>query len=132
MSQVAHESDGFRTASEYASGSAYEGRADLGNTQTGDGKKFKGRGYLQLTGRSNYKEAGKALGLDLINNPSLAEEPKNSAAVSLWFWKTKVRPQVPDFMDTERVTKVVNGGFIGLKDRKSYFDKFTKKWNEAP
>jgi predicted chitinase len=132
MSQAAHESDGFRATGEYASGAAYEGRADIGNTQKGDGKKFKGRGYLQITGRSNYKEVGKVLGLDLLNNPSLLEEPKNSAAASLWFWKTKVRPQVPDFMDTERVTKVVNGGFIGLKDRKSYFDKFTKKWNEAP
>tara|TARA_R100000951_G_scaffold13735_2_gene10811 strand:+ start:10681 stop:11922 length:1242 start_codon:yes stop_codon:yes gene_type:complete len=132
MSQVAHESDSFRTAEEYASGSAYEGRADLGNTQVGDGVRYKGRGYIQLTGRSNYKKAGDALGLDLINNPSLAEEPSNAAAISLWFWKTKVKPQVPDFMDTERVTKVVNGGFNGLDDRKDYFDKFTKKWNETP
>lgn len=131
MSQVAHESDSFRTAEEYASGSAYEGRADLGNTQAGDGVRYKGRGYIQLTGRTNYKNAGDALGLDLINNPSLAEEPANAAAISLWFWKTKVKPQVPDFMDTERVTKVVNGGFNGLDDRKKYFDKFTKKWNET-
>jgi predicted chitinase len=130
MAQVAHESDSFRTAKEYASGSAYEGRSDLGNTQAGDGVRYKGRGYIQLTGRSNYEKAGKALGLDLLNNPSLAEEPKNAAAVSLWFWKTKVKPQVPDFMDTERVTKVVNGGFNGLKDRKKYFEKFTKKWSD--
>jgi predicted chitinase len=130
MSQVAHESDSFRTAKEYASGSAYEGRSDLGNTQAGDGVRYKGRGYIQLTGRSNYEKAGKALGLDLLNNPSLAEEPKNAAAVSLWFWKTSVKPQVPDFMDTERVTKVVNGGFNGLKDRKKYFEKFTKKWSD--
>ena len=131
MAQVAHESDNFNTAEEYASGSAYEGRTDLGNTQPGDGKKFKGRGYIQLTGRSNYKKAGDALGIDLVNNPELAEEPENAAAISVWFWKNKVRPQVPDFMDTERVTKVVNGGFNGLTDRLKYFDKFTKQWSDA-
>ena len=131
MSQVAHESDSFKTTKEYASGSAYEGRSDLGNTQQGDGVRYKGRGYIQLTGRSNYNKAGKALNLDLVNNPSLAEDPKNASAISLWFWKTEVKPQIPDFMDTERVTKVVNGGFNGLKDRKDYFDKFTKKWNEV-
>lgn len=130
MAQVAHESDGFNTAKEYASGSAYEGRKDLGNTQPGDGKRYKGRGYIQLTGRSNYEKAGKALGLDLVGNPSLAEDPEVAADVSVWFWETQVRPQVPDFLDTERVTKVVNGGFNGLSDRKSYLEKFTKKWNE--
>ena len=131
MAQVAHESDNFKTSEEYASGAAYEGRKDLGNTQVGDGKKYKGRAYIQLTGRDNYKKAGDALGLDLINNPALAEEPKNAAAISVWFWKTKVKPQVPDFMDTERVTKVVNGGFNGLNDRLKYFDRFTKKWSDA-
>ena len=130
MAQVAHESDGFNTTKEYASGAAYEGRKDLGNTQKGDGKRYKGRGYIQLTGRSNYDKAGKALGLDLVGNPSLAEDPKVAADVSLWFWKTQVKPQVPDFLDTERVTKVVNGGFNGLSDRKSYLEKFTKKWTE--
>ncbi|MCP4487798.1 MAG: hypothetical protein GY820_10845 [Gammaproteobacteria bacterium] len=130
MAQVAHESDSFRTAKEYASGAAYEGRKDLGNTQPGDGKRYKGRGYIQLTGRANYEKAGKALGLDLVGNPALAEDPKVAADVSLWFWETQVRPQVPDFMDTERVTKVVNGGFNGLKDRQSYLEKFTKRWNE--
>ena len=131
MAQVAHESDSFKTATEYASGQAYEGRKDLGNVQAGDGKKYKGRGYIQLTGRDNYKKAGDALGLDLVNNPSLAEKPENAAAISVWFWKTKVKPQVPDFMDVERVTKVVNGGFNGLDERLDYFDKFTKKWSEA-
>ena len=131
MAQVAHESDNFKTSEEYASGAAYEGRKDLGNTQVGDGKKYKGRAYIQLTGRDNYKKAGDALGLDLINNPALAEEPKNAAAISVWFWKTKVKPQVPDFMDTERVTKVVNGGFNGLNDRLKYFNRFTKKWSDA-
>lgn len=131
MSQVAHESDDFRTAEEYASGAAYEGRTDLGNNQVGDGKKFKGRGYIQLTGRSNYEKAGKDLGLDLVNNPSLAEKPENAAAISIWFWETKVQPIVPDFMDTERVTKVVNGGFNGLDKRKKYFNKFLKQGSDT-
>jgi putative chitinase len=130
MAQVAHESDNFNSVIEYASGNAYEGRSDLGNTQPGDGARYKGRGHIQLTGRANYKKAGDALGLDLVGNPELVEDPKVAADVSIWFWKNKVRPQVPDFLDTERVTKVVNGGFRGLDHRKSSLKTFTKKWNE--
>lgn len=66
---------------EIASGAAYEGRLDLGNTQPGDGRRFKGRGYVQITGRSNYTKWSQRLGIDLINNPGLASDPANAAKI---------------------------------------------------
>jgi putative chitinase len=69
-----HESDRFKTMEEYASGSAYEGRADLGNTEPGDGKRFKGRGFVQITGRRNYQDWSNRLSIDLIADPARAAE----------------------------------------------------------
>ena len=64
----------------------------MGNTQPGDGRRFKGRGYIQLTGRANYIDVGRAIGVDLVNNPTRATEPAIAAKVALYFWKTRVRP----------------------------------------
>jgi hypothetical protein len=76
-----HESDRFRTMEEYASGKAYEGRASLGNTQPGDGVRFKGRGLVQITGRRNYTDWGKRLGLNLVGKPELASELVTAVAI---------------------------------------------------
>ena len=124
MGQSAHESDGFKTAEEYASGDAYEGRKDLGNIRPGDGRKYKGRGFIQITGRYNYTEAGKALGLDLVNHPELAEKPVNAAKVTWWYWKNKVRPNIGNFDNTKAVTKKIQGGSLGLKSREKYTQSF--------
>lgn len=124
MAQCSHECDNFNTMEEYASGAAYEGRSDLGNNQPGDGKRFKGRGYIQLTGRANYVTVGNAIGVDLVNNPNRAKEPAIAAKVALYFWKTRVRRRVSNFCDTYAVTRVINGGTNGLRDRESKFAKY--------
>lgn len=123
VAQVAHESGGFQYLEELASGQAYEGRADLGNTQPGDGVRFKGRGYIQLTGRANYAAASKDLGLDLIAQPSLAAEPDVAARLATWFWTKKglnqIADQGPSAFDT--ITRRINGALLGKDKRDSIY-----------
>jgi len=76
-----HESDAWRTLTEYASGAAYEGRKDLGNTQRGDGRKYKGRGFVQITGRRNYADWSKRLNVDLVTSPTFASELKYAVPI---------------------------------------------------
>ncbi len=120
IAQLAHESGGFKYNEEIASGRAYEGRRDLGNTQPGDGERFKGRGYIQLTGRANYAAAGKALGLDLIKNPELASRPENAARVAAWYWNTRGLNGLADKGNFDGITKRINGGYNGKADRDQY------------
>lgn len=120
LAQCAHESDGFATAAEYASGAAYEGRGDLGNVKRGDGRRFKGRGAIQLTGRENYQKCGVAFGLDLIGRPEVVETFPLAARVSGWFWVTKGLNRHADADDLRAVTQRVNGGFNGLNSRRAY------------
>lgn len=93
----------------------------LGNKQIGDGAKYHGRGYIQLTGRDNYKRAGQALGLPLEEQPELVERPDIAAKVAVWFWKNQVAPKVNNFNDTAQVTKPINSGLKGLDDRHNKF-----------
>src|SRR5262245_64248177 len=86
LAQIAHESAQLLYVEEIANGMQYEGRKDLGNTQTGDGPFFKGRGLIQITGRDNYRACGKALGLDLIAEPKLLCIPVNAVRSACWFW----------------------------------------------
>ncbi|WP_407352918.1 glycoside hydrolase family 19 protein [Luteimonas sp. R10] len=123
IAQLAHESGGFHYSEEIASGAAYEGRADLGNTQPGDGVRFKGRGYIQLTGRANYEAAGQALGLDLVNNPELAAQPENAARVAAWYWGSRDINAAADAGDFRQVTRLINGGYNGLEDRQAYYSR---------
>ena len=94
----------------------------LGNVKPGDGIKYHGRGYIQLTGRYNYKIAGEALGLPLEKHPELAEKPEIAAKIAVWYWQNRVQPKVDDFSDTSTVTRPINAGLRGLDDR---HDKFT-------
>lgn len=117
IAQLAHESGNFKYSEEIASGRAYEGRRDLGNTQPGDGERFKGRGYIQLTGRANYAAAGKSLGLDLVNHPELAARPENAARIAAWYWNSRGLNAKADAGDFDGITRSINGGYNGKADR---------------
>lgn len=128
FSQAAHETAGFKTLEEYASGQAYEGRADLGNTQPGDGVRFKGRGIFQITGRMNYKAISKKIFNDerLLSNPELLENPEYAVLSALIFWNTRGLNQYADLGTEEgfkTITKKINGGLNGWADRLSLWEK---------
>lgn len=125
FAQMAHESDGFKTTEEYASGAAYEGRDDLGNVKRGDGKRYKGRGLFQLTGRANYQKFGDRMGINLVEQPALAASPKLSFEIAAEYWRLKKLNVLADKGDFVGVTRKINGGTNGLADRKVWLAKFT-------
>lgn len=127
MAQVGHESGEGRYLEEIASGSAYEGRSDLGNNQPGDGKKFKGRGYIQITGRANYAKYGPKVGVpDATENPKKLAEPKTAAKVALAYWLDRVDRNAAKkgMAGMNTVTRNINGGLNGLDDRIAKFKKY--------
>ena len=140
LAQACHETDHFKTLREYASGSAYEGRADLGNTQPGDGIRFRGRGIFQTTGRANYLQLGIKKGRrDLfINTPELLEQPEYAVWSACEFWTTrglndvanhadtdllkkKYRGNIIDVSPVEYISLTINGGYHGMNERKKYY-----------
>ena len=127
LSQMHHESGGFKYREEIHDGSNYEGRSDLGNTQPGDGKRYKGRGYIQLTGRSNYRQYGNLVGADLEKNPELAAEPGIAAKVALAYWNQRVDRDAARRGDVLTVTRNINGGTNGLADRENLYSEYSKK-----
>jgi predicted chitinase len=126
LAQLAHESAELRFMEEIASGAAYEGRKDLGNTQPGDGKLFKGRGPIQLTGRANYKKYGDLLGLDLIATPTMAATPQVGFRIAGQFWKLNGLNELADQQKFETITRRINGGINGLQDRIKYYERAKK------
>ncbi len=123
LAQIIHESAGLRTTQEFASGVAYEGRVSLGNTVPGDGRRYKGRGVLQLTGRANYRRYGALLGLPLEEQPHMAAEPLVSLRIACLYWADRKINPLCDGDDLEGVTRKVNGGLNGLEDRRRYLVK---------
>lgn len=119
VAQICHESAGFSTTEEFASGAAYEGRRDLGNTVPGDGRRYKGRGLLQLTGRANYARFGGLLGIDLEARPEAAAEPVLSLRIACAYWQERRLSGPADRDDLVAVTRLVNGGTNGLDDRRA-------------
>lgn len=139
MAQCAHESYDFtrlvevgnkRYFARYEPKYAPQKAKILGNIKKGDGIRYKGRGFIQLTGRYNYKKAGEALGLDLEKNPQLLEDPKIAAQVSIWYWKNRVKPKVSDFNNTKEITRQINPALRGLEDRHDNFEEYIISMNE--
>jgi putative chitinase len=126
LAQLAHESGGLHYWEEIASGSAYEGRIDLGNTKPGDGRKYKGRGPIQLTGRVNYRKAGAALGLNLEDAPEQVATNSIGCLVAAWYWADKKLNEIADEASEDafrRITRRINGGYNGWQDRLTYYKR---------
>lgn len=142
LAQACHETAYFRTLQEYASGEAYEGRMDLGNTEKGDGVRFKGRGIFQTTGRANYTQLGIAYKIPnlFIDTPTLLEQPKYAVWSACEYWKTRNINDIANMPDTyilkckrkgtvhevppvDYISMVINGGFNGIEDRRKLYWK---------
>jgi putative chitinase len=102
-------------------GKVYNGR--LGNTSEEEASKYLGRGLIQLTGKENYGNCGSSLGVDFLSNPDLLSDPKYAALSAGWFWNKKGLNSLADSSDIETMTKRINGGLIGLDDRKAKIAK---------
>jgi putative chitinase len=119
VAQMAHES-AFRYMEELGGAdyfTKYDGRKDLGNTQPGDGARYKGRGIIQLTGRTNYTNYGQKLGVDLVNKPELAADPIVATQVACLYWTERRINVSADADDVSAVTRRINGGLNGIDDR---------------
>lgn len=107
----------------------YEGKKILGNSHRGDGYRFRGRGYVQLTGRDNYSRAGRALGIDLVNDPDQAADPATAAQIAVWYWKNRVAPRVQDFTQASvpQVTRQINPGQRGAQQRQAQYQRLAQR-----
>lgn len=126
LAQIGHESGELYYVEEIASGAAYEGRRDLGNTQKGDGRKFKGMGLIQITGRHNVTQYDEYRNMNgaLIKTPRLiAQDPFLSADVAGWFWHTRSINVLADRNDIIAITRRINGGTNGLAHRRMLFNR---------
>lgn len=101
----------------------YSSRMGNGPAESGEGWLFRGRGLKQLTGKDNYTRCGNALGVDFVSNPDLLLEPLYAARSAGWFWKTNNLAKFADAGDMEGMTKKINGGLIGIADRKARYEK---------
>lgn len=121
LAQLVHESGSFRHMEEITSGAAYEGRSDLGNTEPGDGKRYKGRGPIQITGRANYRAFGQRIGIDIERHPDLAAIASIGLHLALEYWADRKLNALADRDDIEGITRRINGGLNGLADRKLHY-----------
>jgi putative chitinase len=113
----------FAGNAEKIANKVYAGRMGNGDEASGDGYAYRGRGLFQLTGKENYERCGEALGVDLINQPQLLATPHYAALSAAWFWNKKGLNALADSKDYDTMTKRINGGLIGLDDRKAKIAK---------
>lgn len=134
LAQLAHESGSLRYTREIASGTAYEGRSDLGNTHPGDGQRFKGRGLIQITGRINYAACSKALFGDdrLLQKPEILEDVLPACRSAAWFWSRANLSPLADLGDMRRITRAINGGYNGYAERLTCYGNACSALGIAP
>lgn len=147
LAQTAHESMGFSRFSEIASGKAYDNNIGLGNTEPAairiahqhgstPGQFWKGHGPIQITGYYNHLHCGQALGLDLVNEPTLLEEPTNGFRGAGWFWRVKKLNYYADIPDFPTITRRINGGTNGARERTALYNKMLDileaQWPDTP
>lgn len=127
IGQTSHESGGYRFLREIwgptAAQRRYEFRKALGNTQPGDGKRYMGRGILQITGRANYVEMAMRTGKPLVDQPELAEQPDIAVLTACIFWRSRGINLVVDAGQEDKVTRIINGGVTGIEDRRELVAK---------
>jgi putative chitinase len=134
LAQVAHESGGFKYVREIWGPTDAQKRYEppsklaqrLGNTQPGDGKRFMGRGLIQITGRANYSQCSHALFDDfglLLDTPEMLELPEHAASSAGWFWSSRGLNAIADAGDFEKITRRINGGLNGYEDRQRWWAK---------
>ncbi|MCP1651705.1 glycoside hydrolase family 19 protein [Pseudomonas nitroreducens] len=127
LAQIGHESGQLRYVREIwgptPAQQKYEGRGDLGNTEPGDGKRFMGRGLIQITGRDNYRKVAAALGIPLLSSPELLEQPEWAVTSAAWWWADRGLNEIADSGDFEKLTRRINGGLNGLDDRKAIWER---------
>ena len=135
LGQLKHESGDFNYMEEIADGSAYEGRKDLGNTQKGDGKRYKGRGPIQVTGKNNYKKiyeeffVPNGLGeYNIVENPELGSDPKIGSLMTIgWLYTNPKAIEALNNHDTKAATEAINGGLNGLSNRNEITNRLLKE-----
>ncbi|MDU1904556.1 MAG: glycoside hydrolase family 19 protein [Dysgonomonas sp.] len=125
LAQTGHESVQLLYVEEIASGKAYEGREDLGNIYVGDGVKYKGRGIIQITGRSNYTDLSKEFRIDFVNHPELLTQPQYAVWSAFWFWEKYNLNRYATLKeeDFRKMTKIINGGYNGYADRVNIWNR---------
>jgi putative chitinase len=125
LGQILHESGSLVYTEEIASGKAYNGRVDLGNTQPGDGERFKGRSLIQITGRVNYVKVMLALGIDCLVHPEMLAQPENACRASAWWWHDHKLNEIADLGTQDayrKITRTINGGYNGWEDRLAIYN----------
>lgn len=135
LAQGCHETDRFATLVEYGRPSyftRYDGRRDLGNLQPGDGFRYRGRGFLQTTGRANYAEAAAASGIDILNHPDLAAAPDTAVRIAVFYWIDRKIGPWAEADNVRTVTRRINGGLTGLDDRLLALARAKEAYPKAP
>jgi putative chitinase len=136
LAQIGHESGALAYTCELASGDAYEGRASLGNTEPGDGRRYRGHGLIQLTGRHNHRAATNALrpygAPDFEAEPDHLSDPRWAAMSAAWYWQAHGCNELADAGDFEAITRAINGGLNGLEDRQQRWERAQAALTGAP